>query len=275
MKYSVLMSVYKKENPIWFQESIESMLNQTIKTNDFVLVEDGLLTEELEKIVVKYEQDYSDIFHVIRLKENKGLGNALRIGVEKCKNSWIARMDSDDYSVPNRIEKQFAMIKENPKINLIGSSIAEFTDDIHNVISYRILPNCHEDIIKYSKTRNPFGHPSILFQKELVLKAGNYQDYHLVEDYDLWIRMIEAGAICYNIPEILVYMRIDDYFYQRRGGLIYLKSILAFKKEQYKKGYYSLSNYIISAGSHVISCFLPNSLRKLVYQKMLRRRKIS
>lgn len=275
MKYSVLMSVYEKENPIWFQESMESMLNQTIKTDDFVLVEDGPLTKELEEIVVKYEQAYSDIFHVIRLKENKGLGNALRIGIETCKNSWIARMDSDDYSVPNRIEKEFAIVKENPEISLIGSSIAEFTDNIHNIISYRMLPTSHEDIVKYSKTRNPFGHPSVLLKKEMVLKAGNYRDYHLVEDYDLWIRMIETGAVCYNISEILVYMRIDEKFYQRRGGLSYLKSILKFKKEQYKKGYYSLSNYIVSAGSHIVSCFLPNFLRKFIYQKMLRRRRIS
>lgn len=275
MKYSVLMSVYQKENPIWFQESIESMLHQTIKTDDFVLVEDGPLTKELEKIVLNFEQEYSDIFHVIRLKENKGLGNALRIGIEECKNSWIARMDSDDYSKPDRMEKQFAILKENPEINLIGSSIAEFTDNIQNVISYRMLPSHHEEIVKYSKTRNPFGHPSILFQKEWVLKAGNYREYHLVEDYDLWIRMIEAGATCYNTKEILVYMRIDDDFYQRRGGLNYLKSILKFKKEQYQNGYFSLSNYIISAGSHIISCFLPNFLRKLLYQKMLRKGKIS
>lgn len=275
MKYSVLMSVYQKENPKWFQESIESMLNQTIKTDDFVLVEDGPLTKELEDIVVKYENDYSNIFRVIRLKENKGLGNALRIGIEKCKNSWIARMDSDDYSVPNRIEKEFAVLDENPKVSIIGSSIAEFTEDIKNVISYRILPSSHEEIVKYSRGRNPFGHPSILFKKEAVLEAGNYRDYHLVEDYDLWIRMIEKNAICHNVSEILVYMRIDENFYKRRGGYRYLKSILTFKKELYKKGYYSLPNYIISAGSHVVSCFLPNALRKFVYQKLLRRGKLS
>lgn len=275
MKYSVLMSVYKKENPAWFRESIESMLKQTIPTDDFVLVEDGFLTEELENIVVKYEQDYSDIFHVIRLKENMGLGNALRLGVEKCKNNWIARMDSDDYSVPDRIEKEFAVLKENPKVSIIGSSIAEFTDDINNVISYRILPSNHQDIVKYSKKRNPFGHPSVLLKKEVLLEAGNYRDYHLVEDYDLWTRMIEKDAICYNVPEILVYMRIDENFYRRRGGYRYLKSILTFKKELYKKGYYSLTNYIVSAGSHVVSCFLPNPLRKFVYQKMLRRGRYS
>lgn len=275
MKYSVLMSVYQKENPKWFQNSMESMLKQTIPTDDFVLVEDGPLTEELEKIVIKYEKDYADLFHVIRLKENMGLGNALRIGVEACKNSWIARMDSDDYSVPDRIEKEFAVLEKNPEVSIIGSSIAEFTGDIKNVISYRLLPSSHEEIVAYSKKRNPFGHPSILFKKEVVLEAGNYQDYHLVEDYDLWIRMIEKGAICYNIEEILVYMRIDENFYKRRGGRTYLKSILAFKKEQYQKGYYSLTDYLVSAGSHVISCLLPNSLRKFIYQKMLRKGRLS
>ena len=137
MEYSVLMSVYYKENPKWFEESIKSMLNQTIKTNDFVLIEDGPLTDELEKVVIKYEKEFPKVFNVVRLKENQGLGPALAIGVKACKNEWIARMDSDDYSVPDRIEKQFNVIKEKPEIDMIGSWHNEFIDSIDNIQSTR------------------------------------------------------------------------------------------------------------------------------------------
>lgn len=270
MDYSVLMSVYYKENPKWFDESIQSMLNQTIKTNDFVLIEDGPLTDELENIVKKYEAKYPNIFNVIRLEKNQGLGPALAIGVEACKNEWIARMDSDDYSVPDRIEKQFNIIKEDPDIDMIGSWHNEFMDSIDNVKSIKKLPESHDSIVKYSKTRNPFSHPSILFKKSNVLKAGNYRRYHLVEDYDMWIRMIETGTKCYNIQEPLIYVRVSEDLYKRRGGLKYLKSILKFKKEQYRKKYFSLKDYIISSTCSIISCLMPSSIRKIIYTKLLR-----
>ena len=271
MKYSVLMSVYHKENADWFKISIESMLNQTIKTDDFVLIEDGPLTNELESVVKYYETNYPSIFRVVRLKENIGLGPALAIGVTTCKNEWIARMDSDDYAIPTRIEKQIAVLNSNPKIDMIGSSIAEFIDNPDNVKAYRILPVEHEEIVKFSKTRNPFGHPSMMLRKSKVLEAGNFRSYHLVEDYDMWIRMIEKGAVCYNLEEVLVYMRINKDFYKRRGGFKYLKSILKFKKEQYQKGYYSFSNYILSAGSHVVVSLMPNIIREYIYKKILRK----
>ena len=271
MEYSVLMSVYYKENPKWFDVSIQSMLNQTIKTNDFVLVEDGPLTSELEKVVNKYQKMYPKIFNVIRLEKNQGLGPALAIGVEACKNEWIARMDSDDYSVPDRIEKQLNIIKENPEIDMIGSSIAEFIDNIENVQAYRLLPSSHKEIVKFSKKRNPFGHPSMLIKKSKVMEAGNFRSYHLVEDYDMWIRMIEHGAITYNISEVLVYMRIGKDFYRRRGGIKYLRSILKFKKEQYHKGYFSPRDYLISSGSSVFVCLIPNCIREFIYKKILRK----
>lgn len=271
MEYSVLMSVYYKENPKWFEESIKSMLNQTIKTNDFVLIEDGPLTDELEKIVIKYEKEFPKVFNVVRLKENQGLGPALAIGVKACKNEWIARMDSDDYSVPDRIEKQFNVIKEKPEIDMIGSWHNEFIDSIDNIQSIKKLPETHNSIVKYSRTRNPFSHPSILFKKTNVLKAGNYRSYHLVEDYDMWIRMIETGTECYNIQESLLCVRVSEDLYKRRGGVKYLKSILKFKTEQYKQGYFSFQNYVVSSSCSIVSCLMPSILRKLIYTKLLRK----
>ncbi len=269
-KYSVLMSVYYKENPIWLKESIESMLNQTVKCDEFVIVKDGKLTNELNNIINGYVKKYRDLFKVIELKENKGLGIALKIGLENCKNEFVARMDADDYSVPERCEKELEMFEKNSDLHIIGSNIAEFTENIENVISYRRLPVNDKEIKQFSKTRNPFGHPSVMFKKSKVMEAGNYRNYYLCEDYDMWIRMIKCNANCYNFKEILVYMRISKDFYKRRGGIKYLKTILKFKKEQYKSGFYSLKDYIISSSASTVICLMPNVIRDFIYRKLLR-----
>lgn len=267
--YSVLMCVYHKDNPNWLIESIDSILNQSIKTNDFVIVKDGKLNEKLDFTISKYKKMYSDIFNVIELNENKGLGPALALGVSMCKNEYIARMDSDDISREDRIEKEIKIINEK-KVDIVGSNIAEFIDEIENVQAYRKLPENDGEIKKYAKRRNPFGHPSVIFKKSKVIESGNFRSYYLCEDYDMWIRMIENNAKCYNIQENLVFMRISKDFYKRRGGIKYLKSILKFKKEQYNKGFYTTRDFCISALATFITCLVPNAIREILYKKLLR-----
>ena len=192
--YSVLMSVYYKENPEWLRISIDSMLNQTVFPSEFVLVEDGPLTEELNRVIGKYEKKYKNLFKIIKLEKNQGLGPALKIGVENCSNEYIARMDSDDYSVPERVEKELLIFKKIPELGMVGTNVVEFIDTPQNIISYVILPETNNEIIKFSKKRNPFRHPSIMFKKAAILGAGNYREYYLCEDYDMWLRMIRAGC---------------------------------------------------------------------------------
>ena len=272
-KYSVLVSVYCKENPKWFEESIESMLNQTVLCDEFVIVEDGPLTDELNDVVSKYIKKYPKLFNVVKIEKNGGLGPALKIGVENCKYEWIARIDSDDISVSDRIEKQFDRIIENPKIDFIGSNHIEFVDDVSNKDSYtyKNLPSICEDIIKYSKKRNPFSHSVMLIKKEALINSGNYREYHLVEDYDMWLRMIRKGYYCENINEYLSYVRVSSDLYKRRGGIKYLKYILKFKKEQYDLKFLSFKDFIISSASSTIVCLMPGWLRQFIYKKMLRK----
>lgn len=271
-EYSVLMSVYYKENAKWFEESIQSMFVQTIQPKEFVLVEDGKLTEELENVVKKYKKKYPKTMKVVKLDANVGLGPALQRGVKECSCEYIARMDSDDYSVPNRIEKEFEIFEKDSTIGMVGSNVSEFIDNIQNVICNVVLPEKDEDIIKFSKKRNPFRHPSIMFKKSEVIKAGNYREYYLCEDYDMWLRMIRNNCKCYNIQDNLVYMRISDDFYKRRGGIKYLKSINKFKKEQMTLGYFTKMEYLKSIIPHAIVCLMPNFMRDFVYRKMLRRK---
>lgn len=269
--YSVLMSVYYKENPEWLKISIDSMLNQTVFPSEFVLVEDGPLTEELDKVIEKYEKKYKNLFKIVKLKTNQGLGPALKIGVENCTNEFIARMDSDDYSASKRIEKELLMFQQHPELGMVGTNVAEFIDTPENIISYVILPETNDEIIKFSKKRNPFRHPSVMFKKSTVLKAGNYRKYYLCEDYDMWLRIIRTGCQCYNIQEVLTYMRISKDFYKRRGGWKYLKSINRFKKEQVKVGYFTKIEYIKSIVPHAIVCLIPNFMRDIIYKKFLRK----
>lgn len=270
-KYSVLMSVYHKENPTWFDESIKSMFEQTIKPNEFVLVEDGPLTKELYDVVEKYKTKYPKEFKVVAIEKNVGLGPALKKGVEECSNEYIARMDSDDYSMPKRIEKEFEIFEKYSDIGMVGTNVSEFIDSIDNVVCNVILPETNEDIIKFSKSRNPFRHPSVMFKKSEVVNAGNYREYYLCEDYDMWLRMIRNGCKCYNIQDIYVYMRIGEDFYKRRGGHKYFKSIKKFKKEQLENGYFTKFEYLKSIVPHAIVCYMPNFMRDFVYKKILRK----
>lgn len=270
-EYSVLMSVYYKENPKWFDESIKSMFEQTIKPSEFVLVEDGPLTKELYGIVEKYKNEYQKEFKVVAIEKNIGLGPALKRGVEECSNEYIARMDSDDYSIPERIEKEFEIFEKCSDIGMIGTNVSEFIDSIDNVVCNVILPETNEDIIKFSKSRNPFRHPSVMFKKSEVVNAGNYREYYLCEDYDMWLRMIRNGCKCYNIQDIYVYMRIGEDFYKRRGGHKYFESIKKFKKEQLENGYFTKFEYLKSIIPHAIVCYMPNFMRDFVYKKILRK----
>lgn len=271
MKYSFLMSVYYKEKPEWLKESIVSMLNQTVKPSEIVIVKDGILSEELDLVIEKFVNEFPTMFHVISLKENVGLGPALAIGIERCKCEYIARMDSDDISVNTRCEKQLKCFAENSNLDIVGTYEVEFENQIEDVVSIHTVPEKDNEIRKDMRRRCVLLHPTVMYKKESVVKAGNYHDIRLYEDYDLFIRMvIENNCYSYNIQEGLYYMRINSDFYRRRGGFSYLKTIVCFKFAQYRKKYMSLTDFIISAGGQAFVCLMPNSLRKKFYLHFLR-----
>lgn len=271
-EYSILMSVYYKEKPEFLKISINSMLEQSVRPSEFIIVKDGPLPNNLNRILDSFKKRFPNLFKFIELEKNVGLGPALRIGVEQCKYEWIVRMDSDDYSVPDRVEKQFKVINENPDISLVGSNVYEFIDRIDNVICLVDLPEVHDQIYNFSKTRCPFRHPSLMYKKSSILRSGNYREYYLMEDYDLYVRFLREGFKCYNIQEPLVYMRISDDFFKRRGGWKYLKSILKFKNEQLLNGYFTPFQYLKSTAPHIVVSILPNNLRDWIYKNALRKK---
>ena len=271
VEYSVLMSVYYKEKPDWLRMSIESMMRQTVQTNDFVLVEDGPLTRELDDVIKEYENEYSDVFNIVRLQKNLGLGLALAEGIKHCKNEYVIRMDSDDYSVPQRCEKLLHKIIEDDTLSIVGSFEVEFENEIENKVAIHKVPESSEQIYEFMKRRCALLHPTVLYKKSAVLKAGNYRNVVLYEDYDLFMRMVETcGYKGYNLQENLYYIRINDDFFKRRGGWSYLKTAVSFKYSQYKKGNMNFSDFIVSAGGQAVVCLMPNQMRKNFYLRFLR-----
>lgn len=271
-KYTVLMSVYYKEKPEYLSLSIESMLNQTVKPDEFIIVKDGPLTTELDEVINNFVTAYPKTFNIIVNETNLGLGPALAKGIENSKNELIARMDSDDYVVSTRCERQLEKFREDPKLEMVGSYEAEFVDDIDNVISIHRVPSENDEIERFMHRRCSVLHPTVMYKKSAVLKSGNYQPVLLYEDYDLFARMVlEYHIKSYNIPEPLYYIRTSEDFFKRRGGIKYAKTVLKFKWGQYRKGYMSLMDFCISGLGQAFVCVLPNSLRKIFYMKFLRK----
>ena len=272
LKYTVLMSVYYKEKPEYLSLSIESMLNQTVKPDEFIIVKDGPLTTELDEVINNFVTAYPKTFNIIVNETNLGLGPALAKGIENSKNELIARMDSDDYVVSTRCEKQLEKFREDPKLGMVGSYEAEFVDTVDNVISIHRVPSENDEIERFMHRRCSVLHPTVMYKKSAVLKSGNYQSVLLYEDYDLFARMVlEYHIKSYNIPEPLYYIRTSEDFFKRRGGIKYAKTVLKFKWGQYRKGYMSLMDFCISGLGQAFVCVLPNSLRKSFYMKFLRK----
>lgn len=271
-KYTVLMSVYYKEKPEYLSLSIESMLNQTVKPDEFIIVKDGPLTTELDEVINNFVTAYPKMFNIIVNETNLGLGPALAKGIENSKNELIARMDSDDYVVSTRCERQLEKFREDPKLGMVGSYEAEFVDTVDNVISIHRVPSENDEIERFMHRRCSVLHPTVMYKKSAVLKSGNYQSVLLYEDYDLFARMVlEYHIKSYNIPEPLYYIRTSEDFFKRRGGIKYAKTVLKFKWGQYRKGYMSLMDFCISGLGQAFVCVLPNSLRKSFYMKFLRK----
>lgn len=219
--FTVLISVYAKENEKYLADALLSIEKQTVKPNEIIIVEDGPLPERLTKVISNYRENSVISVKSLKLKRNHGLGFALKYGVNNANHELIARMDSDDISVPDRFENQLRAFREDNQLVLIGGQIDEFSGNIENIVSKRWVPSSMEEIKSFMKYRNPFNHPTVMFKKNEILNSGNYHQIQGFEDYDLWARVVAKGYKCINSDKIMVHMRVDDGLYSRRGGLVY------------------------------------------------------
>lgn len=270
-KYSVLMSVYSKENPEYLKQAMDSIQRQTVSTDDFVLVCDGPLNEPLDSVIAAKQQEMGETLNVVRLAKNGGLGNALNEGIKHCKNELVARMDSDDIAYPNRCEKQMAVFNAHPEVSICSGIVEEFATDPNTVDARRVPPETNAEIVEFAKKRNPFNHPCVMYKKSAVEVVGSYQDFYLLEDYYLWLRMLMAGYQGCNIQEPLLHMRAGSDMYLRRAGWKYAKAQAKLFKFMKQQGFIGNSQYIKSCVIRSGSSLAPNWLRKFMFEKVLRR----
>ena len=271
MDYSVLMSVYHKEKPEFLKQSMESIFQQSVPTNDFVLVCDGPLNNELDTVINEMQNLFGERLKVVRLAKNGGLGNALNEGLKYCKNELVARMDSDDIAYADRCERQIEVFKRYPEISICSGIVEEFTDNPNVVDARRVPPETNAEIIEFAKMRNPFNHPCVMYKKSDVQAVGSYQDFYLLEDYYLWLRMLMADYQGYNLQEPLLHMRAGTEMYKRRGGWKYAKMQMKLLKFMRNKQF-------ISEGQYFKNCFLrcgasiaPNWFRMFAFKITLRK----
>lgn len=272
--FSVVTSVYKNDKPEFVRVALDSMVvNQSVKPTEIVLVQDGPVLDGLSLLLSEYESKYPEVMHIIRLEINGGLGNALRLGVEIARYDIIARMDSDDICLPDRFEKQLSYMDTYPECDIVGGQITEFIDTPDNIVGKREVPCDNEAIYHYMRSRCALNHPTVMFKKESVLKAGNYIDWFWNEDYYMWIRMMENGCVFANLPDVLVNMRSGLDQYARRGGKKYFDSEIGIKKLMLEKGMITRKEYVINyVERFIIQLMLPNSIRGWVFRTFARKK---
>lgn len=223
MKFSVLISVYYKEISEYLDLSLESITDiQILKPNEIVLVKDGPLTKELDNVIEKYIKKYPNLFKIVALEKNCGLGKALNVGLENCSNELVARMDGDDISKSERFKEQIEIFNNNSNVDICGSWIEEFQmkDKKIEIKSIRKVPKTNDKIYKKLKFICAFNHPTVMYKKSKVLLAGNYDEkFNKLEDYYLWGRMALNNCVFYNIQKSLLYFRITEETSKRRSGL--------------------------------------------------------
>lgn len=268
-KYSVLMTVYTKDNPEYFSLALDSMVNQSYSPDEIILVKDGPVIDGLQKVIDEYIAGGAPIVQV-QLDKNVGLGLALNEGIRVCKNELIARMDSDDYSMPERCELQVNEFEKEPSLDIVGCPVLEFVGNIDNIVGERNVPLTNEEIYKFAKKRDPFNHPTVMYRKSKVEAVGCYSDYRKNQDTDLWIKMLSKGAVCMNLSEPVFRFRFDEGTYKKRKSWTNTKILIKIRYKAWRSGFNSFWDFLVVSIAQLGMYILPVSFQKYLYQKVLR-----
>lgn len=269
-EFSVLLSVYHKEKAENLKQSFDSVFKQSVRASQVVLVEDGPLTPELDSLINDYCDKFPEL-EIVPLKENKGLGLALAEGIKHCRYKIVARMDTDDIAREDRFELQLKEFEKNPDLDICGSHVLEFEGTKDNIVTQRRVPLTDEDCKQYQRRRDAFNHMTVMYKKSAVLDAGNYQHCPLMEDTLLWVNMFKNGATAMNVDDYLVYARIGEGMYERRGGWTYFKKYKQARKIIHDTGYISWWDYVYTLMIQIVISLMPNRTRGWVFRHLLHR----
>ena len=271
LKFSVLMPVYFKENPEYFNTALESIVNQTLKPNEIVMVKDGALTQELDKVIKEYVSKFPQLFNIVSLEKNVGQGKARSAGLQACKYNIVALMDSDDIARQDRFEIQIKYMETHPDVDCVGSFITEFEEDSNTVESIKAVPITHEEIFNFGKWRSPMNNMTVVYKKDKVLEVGAYNTFNFGEDYYLFAKMLMNGCKFYNFKECLVNARAGSRMLAKRVGWNKIKQEFLLFYEFRKMGYINNYQFVRNVTLKFLLRVIPNWLRSWIYRKFLRK----
>jgi glycosyltransferase involved in cell wall biosynthesis len=267
--FSVLMSVYYNDELKLFKKAVFSVLRNTIKPNQFVIVLDGPINRSMEIFLLKLEMSHQ-IIKLVKLKKNIGLASALNVGLKNINFPWVVRADSDDYNLPTRFAELAKLLMYNPSLDLFGSAILEVD---HNGLPlfFRKVPISELDIIKSLKFRSPFNHMSVAYRLEKVKSCGGYPEIYLKEDYGLWCKMISNNAKVMNTDKVLVHASAGSSMLKRRGGWRYAKSEFILRNYMVSCGVQDLVSAFVFSIVRATIFLLPIFVRAKIYKSFLRK----
>ena len=264
-EFSVLMSIYSKENVRYFDRAMASIWDeQTIRPNEIILVEDGRLTDDLYISISQWKEKIGSTFKTVPLKKNFGLGKALNIGLKECNYKLIARMDTDDISVPNRFQIQVDFMECHPDVSVSSGVIEEWNEDMTKMLHMRYLPMDHESIFKFAKSRCPISHPAVIYRKSAIQCVGGYPDIY-PEDYSLWSNLLQNGFKFGNTSDVLVKMRVGEALVSRRG-LNFLKGEIKIFKFQKQIGFINSYEFFRNISQRLVLRLSPVFIKRLLYR---------
>lgn len=266
------MSVYSREKAEFLEESLKSLLNQTLLPERIVIVKDGTLTASLESVISDFKTKSPSTIFPVGYDENKGLGYALNYGMKFINTAIVARMDADDIAVQERFQVQVDFLRDHPEIDVVGSWIAEFTGSGVKPHQIRKVPEFHDEILQYARLKNPMNHMTVMFRKDSVERAGGYMHAPFFEDYFLWIRMLKAQMKFHNLQTPLILARVGNNMVGKRHGLKYLGHEINHFRSMRKLGFVGTLQFLLAIGIRVPFRLIPKKLLEGLYSLILRKK---
>ena len=269
-EFTVLISVYKNEKPEFLYQSLCSVLvDQTLRPHEVVVIKDGNLSRELDKVLQIYQLMYPYILKVYGYSVNRGLGYSLNFGLKLASNELVFRMDTDDIAIPERFEKQIEAFNDNSNPAIVGSNIEEFHIHPKDYQLIRFVPHNFEQIHKSKWRRNPFNHMTVGFKKSIILSCGGYKTMTGYEDYYLWLRVLKNNNGC-NLPDNLVHARIGNGMIARRHGWPFLINEFKFQYTILSEGFLTFPQFLNNIFTRVLPRIFPQWLLQGIYTNFLR-----
>ena len=266
--FSLLIPVYRGDDATQLRLAVESSTAaQSLRPAELVIVQDGPVTTEVGAELARIVREGSVPTRIVELPENRGLTVALNLGIEECRFPVIARMDADDVSLPERFERQWALMEEG--YDLVGTGMVEFETDPAIPVSRRVPPVGAERIRAHARTHNPFNHPTMMYRVAALERVGKYLPFGKMEDYWLGVRLIASGARVENLADPLVAYRVGSGAFARRGGMQEARTELRLQRELLHLGFTTRAEYVRNVVMKGAYRLLPAGLKKVLFRGLI------